>query len=160
MAQTIGVVVETRDDGRATVVAEKGQGCGSCGSVAGCHGGRAGSAQKTQVLNRIGAAVGGSGDPYRGLRSPPVPHGGALPGPCVRHAGRRLLGCLRVRGRGWIEQWPQHRFWPGGICPRVGDFRCRLPNLVVRPSGVAGHHPNRQHPVDLRGFPFIGRLWL
>lgn len=58
MAQTIGVVVETRDDGRATVVAEKGQGCGNCSSVAGCHGGRAGGAQKTQVLNRIGASVG------------------------------------------------------------------------------------------------------
>jgi sigma-E factor negative regulatory protein RseC len=58
MAQTTGFVVETRDDGRATVVAEKGQGCGSCGSAAQCHGGRAGGAQKTQVLNRIGASVG------------------------------------------------------------------------------------------------------
>lgn len=58
MAQTIGFVVETGDDGRATVVAEKGQGCGGCSAVAQCHGGRAASTKKTPALNRIGAAVG------------------------------------------------------------------------------------------------------
>ncbi len=58
MAQTIGFVVETGDDGLATVVAEKDQGCGSCSSVAQCHGGRAARTEKTPALNRVGAAVG------------------------------------------------------------------------------------------------------
>ena len=58
MAQTIGFVVETQDDGWATVVAEKGQGCGSCTAVSACHTGRAGDARKTRALNRVGAAVG------------------------------------------------------------------------------------------------------
>jgi len=58
MAQTFGFVVETSDDGRATVVAEKGQGCGSCSVVAQCHGGRAATTAKTPALNRAGAAVG------------------------------------------------------------------------------------------------------
>lgn len=58
MAQTIGFVVETGDDGRATVVAEKGQGCGSCSVVSQCHGGRAARTEKTPALNRVGAAVG------------------------------------------------------------------------------------------------------
>ncbi|MGD8702521.1 MAG: SoxR reducing system RseC family protein [Desulfosarcina sp.] len=58
MAQTIGVVVETSHDGRATVVAEKGQGCGGCQSATHCHGGRAASSQRTPALNRAGAEVG------------------------------------------------------------------------------------------------------
>jgi sigma-E factor negative regulatory protein RseC len=58
MAHTIGVVVETGLDGRATVVAEKGQGCGSCSAVSQCHGGRSAVSQKTPALNRVGAAVG------------------------------------------------------------------------------------------------------
>ncbi|MBC2710043.1 MAG: SoxR reducing system RseC family protein [Desulfosarcina sp.] len=58
MAQTIGFVVETSDDGRATVVAVKGQGCGSCSAVSQCHGGRAASTEKIPAFNRVGAAVG------------------------------------------------------------------------------------------------------
>jgi len=58
MAQTIGFVVETGDDDRATVVAEKGQGCGSCSAVSQCHGGRAVRTEKTPAFNRVGAAVG------------------------------------------------------------------------------------------------------
>jgi sigma-E factor negative regulatory protein RseC len=58
MAQTIGFVVETGENGRATVVAEKGQGCGSCTAVSQCHGGRAANTRKTPALNRVGAAVG------------------------------------------------------------------------------------------------------
>jgi len=58
MAQTIGFVVETGNDGRATVVAEKGQGCGSCSTVSQCHGGRAARTEKTPAFNPIGAAVG------------------------------------------------------------------------------------------------------
>lgn len=58
MAQTIGFVVETGNNGRATVVAEKGQGCGSCSSVSHCHGGQAARSQKTPAFNPIGAAVG------------------------------------------------------------------------------------------------------
>jgi sigma-E factor negative regulatory protein RseC len=58
MAHTIGFVVETGDGGRATVVAEKSQGCGSCGTASQCHGGRAIRNEKTPALNPIGAAVG------------------------------------------------------------------------------------------------------
>ncbi len=58
MAQTLGFVVEIADDGRATVVAEKGQGCGSCSAVSQCHGGRAARTERTPALNRAGAAVG------------------------------------------------------------------------------------------------------
>lgn len=58
MAQTIGFVVETSDDGRAIVVAEKSQGCGSCSAVSACHGGRAADTRKTPAFNRIGAVVG------------------------------------------------------------------------------------------------------
>ena len=58
MAQTFGFVVETGSDGRATVVAEKGQGCGSCSTASQCHGGRAARTEKTTVINPIGAAVG------------------------------------------------------------------------------------------------------
>jgi len=58
MAQTIGFVVEAGNDGRAAVVAEKGQGCGSCSAVSQCHGGRAGQTEKTTALNPIGATVG------------------------------------------------------------------------------------------------------
>lgn len=58
MAQTIGFVVETAGNGQATVVAEKGQGCGSCSSVSQCHGGRAANTQKTSAFNRVGASVG------------------------------------------------------------------------------------------------------
>jgi sigma-E factor negative regulatory protein RseC len=58
MAQTIGFVVETGSDGRATVVAEKGQGCGSCSTASHCHGGRAARTEKTPVFNPIGATVG------------------------------------------------------------------------------------------------------
>jgi sigma-E factor negative regulatory protein RseC len=58
MAQTIAYVVETHSDGRATVVAEKVQGCGSCSAVSQCHGGRTGGSEPTPALNRAGAAVG------------------------------------------------------------------------------------------------------
>ena len=58
MAQTIGFVVETHEDGQATVVAEKGQGCGSCSTVSQCHGGRAIQNEKISAFNPIGAAVG------------------------------------------------------------------------------------------------------
>jgi len=58
MAQTIGFVVEIHEDGQATVVAEKGQGCGSCSTVSQCHGGRAIQNEKTSAFNPIGAAVG------------------------------------------------------------------------------------------------------
>ncbi|MBR9984345.1 MAG: SoxR reducing system RseC family protein [Desulfosarcina sp.] len=58
MAQTLGFVVETGDDGCATVVAEKGHGCGSCSAVSQCHGGRAARTERTPALNRAGAAVG------------------------------------------------------------------------------------------------------
>jgi sigma-E factor negative regulatory protein RseC len=58
MAQTFGVVVALGEDGRATVVAEKSQGCGSCSAVSQCHGRGAARPEKTPALNRIGAAVG------------------------------------------------------------------------------------------------------
>ena len=58
MAQTIGYVIETSNDGRAVVVAEKGQGCGSCSSVSHCHGGRSAGEHKTVVFNHVGAKVG------------------------------------------------------------------------------------------------------
>ncbi|MFO7714186.1 SoxR reducing system RseC family protein [Desulfosarcina sp.] len=58
MAQTIALVVETGKDGRAMVVAEKGQGCGSCGAVSQCHGGRAARTEKMPAFNPVGAAVG------------------------------------------------------------------------------------------------------
>lgn len=58
MAQTIAYVVETHGDGRATVMAEKAQGCGNCSSVAQCHGGRSGGGEPTPAINRAGAAVG------------------------------------------------------------------------------------------------------
>ncbi|WP_319407748.1 SoxR reducing system RseC family protein [uncultured Desulfosarcina sp.] len=58
MAQTIGFVVEEGDNGRVMVVAEKGQGCGSCNSVSQCHGTRATRSEKTLAFNPIGAAVG------------------------------------------------------------------------------------------------------
>lgn len=58
MAQTFGVVVETSDDGLATVMAEKGSGCGGCSAVSQCHGGRAANTERTPALNRIGAMVG------------------------------------------------------------------------------------------------------
>ena len=58
MAQTFGFVVETGDDGRATVVAEKGQGCGSCSAVSQCHGGRAARTERMPAFNRASAAVG------------------------------------------------------------------------------------------------------
>lgn len=58
MAQTFGVVVETGDNGLATVVAEKDRGCGSCSVVAQCHGGRSANAERTPAFNRVGAMVG------------------------------------------------------------------------------------------------------
>lgn len=58
MAQTFGFVLEIGEDGRATVVAEKGQGCGSCSAVSQCRGGRATRTERTPALNRAGAAVG------------------------------------------------------------------------------------------------------
>ena len=58
MAQTIGRVVGTPDDEWALVVAEKGHGCASCGSVTHCHGGRAAPVRETSALNPIGAEVG------------------------------------------------------------------------------------------------------
>ena len=58
MAQTIGFVIETGKDGRATVVAEKGQGCGSCSTASQCHGGRTARSQKMPAFNPIGATVG------------------------------------------------------------------------------------------------------
>ena len=58
MAQTIGFVVETGKNGRATVVAEKGQGCGSCSTASQCHGGRVARSEKTHAYNSVGAVVG------------------------------------------------------------------------------------------------------
>jgi sigma-E factor negative regulatory protein RseC len=58
MAQTMGYVTVLGSDGRATVVAEKGQGCSSCGAASQCHGGRAAGKMETQALNQAGAAVG------------------------------------------------------------------------------------------------------
>lgn len=58
MAQTIGFVIEAGEDGRATVVAEKGQGCGSCSAISQCHQGRAAGTQKTPAFNRVGAVAG------------------------------------------------------------------------------------------------------
>lgn len=58
MAQTIGFVVETSDDGRATVVADKGQGCGGCSAVSQCHGGQSARTEKTPAINQAGAVVG------------------------------------------------------------------------------------------------------
>lgn len=51
MAQTIGFVIETGKDGRATVVAEKGQGCGSCSTASQCHGGRTVQSLKMPAFN-------------------------------------------------------------------------------------------------------------
>ena len=58
MAQTIGFVVETGKNGRATVVAEKGQGCGGCSTASQCHGGRVARSEKTHAYNSVGATVG------------------------------------------------------------------------------------------------------
>jgi sigma-E factor negative regulatory protein RseC len=58
MAQTMGYVTAIGKDGQATVVAEKGQGCSSCGAASQCHGGRAAGKIKTQALNQARAAVG------------------------------------------------------------------------------------------------------
>jgi len=58
MAQIIGRVVETNRAGRAVVVAEKSQGCNSCGAVSHCHGARPAPEHQTTVLNPIGAHVG------------------------------------------------------------------------------------------------------
>ena len=58
MAQTVAYVVQHQGDGLALVVAEKGQGCSSCGAAVSCHGGRAAAARQTPALNRIGAKVG------------------------------------------------------------------------------------------------------
>ena len=58
MAQTIGFVIETSNDGWATVVAEKGQGCSSCNAVSQCHAGSVSGKRKTSALNRIGAQGG------------------------------------------------------------------------------------------------------
>ncbi|BBO92295.1 SoxR reducing system RseC family protein [Desulfosarcina ovata] len=58
MAQTIAIVVETGDDGQAMVVAEKRQGCGSCGAFGQCHGGRAGQGERSAARNQAHAAVG------------------------------------------------------------------------------------------------------
>lgn len=58
MAQTFGYVTATGGNGRATVMAEKGQGCGSCGAASQCHRGPAAGRQTVPVLNRVGAVVG------------------------------------------------------------------------------------------------------
>jgi hypothetical protein len=58
MAQTIAIVTSTGKDGSATVVAEKGQGCGSCGTVSHCYRGQAGRTEETTALNRAGAKQG------------------------------------------------------------------------------------------------------
>ncbi|GAB6908328.1 putative Positive regulator of sigma E, RseC/MucC [Desulfosarcina cetonica] len=58
MAQTVGIVIETQDDGHAVVMAEKEQGCGSCMALAQCHAGSAGHTQKTAAINQAGASVG------------------------------------------------------------------------------------------------------
>ena len=58
MAQTIAIVTSTGKDGSATVVAEKGQGCGSCGTVSHCYRGQAGRTEETTALNRAGAKAG------------------------------------------------------------------------------------------------------
>jgi len=58
MAQTTAIVKSTGKDGSATVVAEKGQGCGSCGTVSNCYRGRTGRTEETTAFNRAGAKVG------------------------------------------------------------------------------------------------------
>ena len=58
MATTIAFVTEIRNDGHAMVVAEKGQGCASCGAAVQCHGGRNANKEQARALNRIGARVG------------------------------------------------------------------------------------------------------
>lgn len=58
MAQTIGYVTAIEKDGSATVTAEKGQGCSSCGAASQCHGGRTAGKLETKALNRAGARVG------------------------------------------------------------------------------------------------------
>ncbi len=58
MAQTFGYVTTISRDGRATVTAEKGQGCGSCGAASQCHRGHAAGRRTVPVLNRVGAGVG------------------------------------------------------------------------------------------------------
>ncbi len=58
MAQTFGYVTAIGRDGRATVMAEKGQGCGSCGAAFQCQRGYAAGRQAVPVLNRVGAVVG------------------------------------------------------------------------------------------------------
>ena len=58
MAQTFGYVTATSGNGRATVMAERGQGCGSCGAASQCHRGHAAGREAVPVLNRVGAGVG------------------------------------------------------------------------------------------------------
>jgi sigma-E factor negative regulatory protein RseC len=58
MAQTIAIVTSTGKNRHATVVAEKGQGCGSCGTVSHCYRGQSGKTEETTALNRAGAQVG------------------------------------------------------------------------------------------------------
>lgn len=58
MATTIGFVTQLHTDGLATVVAEKGQGCGSCSAAMQCHGGRNAHSVPTTALNQAGANVG------------------------------------------------------------------------------------------------------
>lgn len=58
MAQTIGYVVAIRDNGHATVAAEKTGGCCGCSGVSQCHGGQRANSRPTPALNRAGAAVG------------------------------------------------------------------------------------------------------
>ncbi len=58
MAQTTAWVVETHPDGNATVVAEKGRGCATCGATSTCHGGRSARSERTDAVNQAGAMVG------------------------------------------------------------------------------------------------------
>ena len=160
MAQTIGVVIEINGDGQATVVAEKGQGCGSCSAVSQCQGGRASHSQQTPALNRAGAVVGDrvmltveSGDILSRLALLYlVPVFGMLTG--------AFTGAFMYRGCGWNRWRLQRCLRSGGICPWICVLRCHFPDLVGDPAGHAGHHPNRQHQVCFLVYPPVGRMWL
>ena len=57
MAQTMGLVVATNDDGRAMVLALKGEGTAGCGAACQCQGRRPTRAEMP-AINQVGAVVG------------------------------------------------------------------------------------------------------
>lgn len=57
MAQTIGWVVATNDDGQAMVLAQKGAGTGGCGAACMCHGRRP-TGSEIPAINPVGAVAG------------------------------------------------------------------------------------------------------